>query len=73
MKDLQLHSKGGAQAHVCRANDKERSSPLSGDESEGLENYKFLTPCAEIKKANLYRVCRGQFRTSFSNVAAIEV
>jgi hypothetical protein len=38
-----------------------------------LGNYPFLTPCVEIKKANLYGGSTGAIRGRFSNVAAVNV
>jgi len=39
----------------------------------GLENYPFLTPCVEIKKANLYGVSTGAILGRFSKAAAVNV
>ncbi len=39
----------------------------------GLENYTFLTPCVEIKKANLYGAATGAILGRFSNAVALDV
>jgi hypothetical protein len=39
----------------------------------GLENYPFLTPSVEIKKASLYGVSTRAILSRFSNTAAVEV
>ncbi len=38
-----------------------------------LENQPFLTPCIEIRKANLYEVSTRAILGRFSNTAAVEV
>ena len=39
----------------------------------GLENYAFLTPGMEIKKANLYGASTGAVLVRFSNAATVNV
>jgi hypothetical protein len=42
-----------------------------GGTPTGLENYPFLTPCVEVKKANLYGVSTRAILGRFSNAAAV--
>jgi hypothetical protein len=50
-----------------------RAQPRGLAQERWLGNYPFLTPCVEIKKANLYGVSTGAILGRFSNAAAVNV